>query len=181
MGFNSTIRQKVGECKLCDNGKNVSLTKGLCHTHYWQGVKMKSINKLADKEDLNDDEDVATLKKDADILFSRWLRMSAADKEGNVKCFICDSKLRWQDAQCMHYVKRGNSFLRYDNRNCKVGDKACNEYKDGNYVEYTKKMEAEHPGITQMLIEEGNLVYSFTRHELKELISELTNKINSLK
>ena len=178
---NSTIRQKVGECGLCNNGKQVPLTKGLCSNHYWLGVRMKSVNKLAEREDACDDEDVATIKKDVDLLYSRKRRLEAADLEGNVMCFICGNKIRWQDAELMHYVKRGNSFLRYDDRNCKVGDHTCNVIKDGNYAEYTKKLEAENKGITEILIEEGNLVYSFTRHELKEMVADLTEKISILK
>jgi hypothetical protein len=179
MGYNSTIRQKVGSCEVC--GKNGPLTKKLCQTHYWLSVRMKSVNKAADREERFDDDDVATLKNDLDPLYSRFRRMEAADKDGKVACYICGTRVRWQDAEIMHYVKRGNSFLRYDGRNNKVGCHTCNCIKGGNYVEYTKKLEAESPGITQILIEEGNLVYSFTRHELKQMISEYTDKISKLK
>lgn len=178
MAYNSTIRQKVGECDVC--GKRVPLTKGLCHTHYWLNVRMKSVNKLADKEDAADGDDVATLKKDLDLIFSKFLRLSSADKNGICTCYICGSEIRWQDAQVMHFVKRGHSFLRYDTRNCKVGDKACNEYKDGNLVEYAKKLETENPGITEILIEEGSSIYSFTRQELKDMIADYSSKLSLL-
>jgi hypothetical protein len=179
LAFNSTIRQKVGKCSVCP--KVGPLTKGMCHTHYWQNIKLKSVNKLADKEDRYDDEDVATLKKDLDDVFSKYIRLKMADKNGQVSCFICELKLNWKAAQCMHYIKRGNSFLRFDERNCKCGCKTCNEYKDGNMVEYAKKLEEKNPGITEILFEEGTIVYKFTRHELKELISDYTEKVRILK
>jgi hypothetical protein len=179
--YGSTIRQKTGECEVCANGKSVPLTKGLCYNHYWLNVRMKSVNKMAEKEDQFDGDDVATLKKDLDLIFSRWLRLSVADKKGMCTCYICGNQVRWQDAQAMHFVKRGHSFLRYDTRNVKVGDKVCNEYKDGNLVEYAKKLERENPGITEILIEEGNQIYSFTRQELKDMIADYSGKLDLLK
>ncbi len=179
----STIRQKTGVCEICDDGKQVSLTKKLCSNHYWQGIRMKSVIKQSSKEPI-DDEDVATLKIELDGIFSKWVRLSASDENGIVSCFICGNKVRWQDAQNMHYVKRGNSFLRYDPRNCKAGDKECNEYKNGNYLEYTKQLERNANGVTDILLEEANIVYKFTRHELKQLInhySELVSKLLVIK
>jgi hypothetical protein len=179
MSFNSTIRQKVGQCSVC--GKSGPLTKKMCHNHYWQSIKMKSVNKAADREDRFDDEDVATLKNDLDTIFSQYLRLSMADKNGQVSCYICGIRLKWQDAQNNHYIKRGNSFLRYDTRNCKVGCKTCNEIKGGNLAMFGRKLEQENPGITEILLEEGNLVYKFTRHELKQMIADYSDKLIILK
>jgi hypothetical protein len=177
---NSTIRQKFGECPLCGNGREVALTKGLCTSHYWLGVRMKSVNKVASREDQADDEDVATLKKDLDLIFSRWLRQSGADKDGICECFICGDKGHYSIMQAGHYVKRGNSFLRFDTRNVKINCKDCNEYKGGNYIQYAFKLEEQSPGITEYLVEEGNIVYKFTRQELKDLIAEYSRKLKLL-
>lgn len=177
---NSTIRTKFGECQLCSNGKEVALTKGLCPSHYWLGIRMKSVNKMAAKEDQSDDEDVATLKKDLDLIFSRWLRLNGADKDGACECFICGHKDHYSVMQAAHFVKRGNSFLRYDPRNVAINCKPCNEYKDGNLVLYAQKLEQLNPGITAILMEEGNIVYKFTRNELKDMIAEYSRKLKQL-
>lgn len=179
--YNSTIRNKIGECPMCSNGKKVPLIKGACHSHYWLGVKMKSADKMAEKEDNCDDEDVATLKKDLDLIFSRWLRYSAVEEDGLCTCFICGWRDYAQNMDAGHYIKRGNSFLRFDTRNVTVNCKTCNQYKKGNLIAYSKKLEEKSPGITEILLEESNIVYKFSRDELKQLISEYSQKLLALK
>jgi len=177
--YNSTIRQKVGYCELCPQTKGKqALTKKLCGMHYWQQVKMKSVNKFAEKEVQEDD--LQDLIKDADAVYSKWLRMSSADKSGTVSCYTCDLNMRWQASQCGHYVKRGNLFLRWDPRNTRVQGECCNIHKSGNYLEFTKRLELEQPGITSILMEEGHLVYKPTREEIRGIISDYTQKIKLL-
>src|SRR6478752_6556400 len=111
---NSTIRQKTGICQVCKDGKNKPLSKGLCFYHYNVNLKLKSANKLSQKEDDNDDESVAILKKDLDLIFSKWLRLSNADDNGICTCFICGEPLPYSEMQAGHFIKRGNSLLRFD-------------------------------------------------------------------
>jgi hypothetical protein len=175
----STIRPKMGYCELCSQSKGKQpLTKKLCSVHYWQSIKMKSVNKFAEKEEQEDD--LQDLIKDADVVYSKWLRMSGADKEGTVSCYTCDLNMRWQNAQCGHYVKRGNLFLRWDPRNTRIQGECCNIHKGGNYLEFTKRLEFEHPGITSILMEEGHLVYKPSRDEIRAVITEYTLKIRKL-
>lgn len=178
MVFNSTIRQKVGKCEVC--GKRGPLTKRLCQGCYWQSIKLKSVNKMAAK-DAPLEDDLQDLIVDADAVYSRWLRLSQADKSGNVVCFTCDSVLRWQDAQCGHYVKRGNLFLRWDRRNTEIQDAKCNVYREGHYSEFTRRLEKKSPGLPEILMEEGHLVYKPTREEIRAIISEYTQKLKNLK
>lgn len=182
MAYNSTIRTKFGECPLCNNGKEVALTKGLCQSHYWLGVRLKSANKQNERDThkIIQEEELSDLIMDADAVFSRYIRLRDANSKGYLNCYICQSPVKWQQAQCMHFVKRGNLFLRWDERNCKTGDKNCNEYKGGNYLLYVKRLEAESPGITSILMEESRLVYKPTRTEIKNIITEYTIKLKQL-
>lgn len=178
MGY-STIRVKKGACEIC--GKYGPLTKRQCQSCYWNGIRMKSVQKNAEKEDNEEDEPgVAELKKELDLIFSRWLRLEGSSEDGECQCFICGHKMHYSEAQAGHYVKRGNSFLRYDTRNVKINCKPCNEYKGGNYGLYAKKLEEQSPGITTYLLEEGNIVYKFTRWELKSMISDYSKRIKLL-
>jgi NinG protein len=174
---NSTIRLKKKKCVRCG---------GEC---YWFSRKRcKQCATIEDslarmEEEVNEDikkDGLSELIKIADDIFSKWLRLSSADKNGVVSCYTCDSSYRWQDAQCGHYMKRGNLFLRYDPRNCRVQGKCCNEYEDGNYSEYTKRLESEYPGITSILMEEAALVYKPTRDEIRGIINEYSQKFKQL-
>ena len=181
MGYNSTIRQKTGSCPLCNHDRPQPLTKGLCTNHYWQGVRMKSVDKLAAKEEMGIEPDLQDLINTADAVFSKYIRTKAADESGFIPCFICGNLFTIAESDAMHYVKRGNMFLRYDERNVKAGCKNCNQHKGGNYIEYTRQLERLSPGITEYLLTEGNLVYKYSHNELKQVITEYTLKLKQLK
>jgi len=152
----------------------------MCQNCYWVSVRLKSAEKFSDK--IIEADDLSALIEDADAIFSKWLRMNDTDKNGNISCFICEAVICWQDAQCMHYIKRSASlFLRHDPRNCKSGCDTCNCKKGGNYIEYAKKLEAASPGITEILYREGNLPFHPSREEIRAIISDYTNKVASLK
>lgn len=127
------------------------------------------------------EEGLQDLIKQADEVFSQWLRLSNADINGTVSCFTCDLNMRWQNSQCGHYIKRGNLFLRFDPRNTRVQCEGCNIHKSGNYIEFTRRLEAEKLGITEYLLEESRLVYHPTREEIKGIIKEYTHKLKLLK
>jgi ribosomal protein L37E len=173
---NSTIRLKKKICIRCGN-----------ECYWFSKKRCKQCATIEDslarmEEESNDEikkEGLSELIKIADDVFSKWLRLSNADKNGMVTCYTCDAVYRWQDSQCGHYVKRGNLFLRFDPRNCRVQGKCCNEYKDGNYPEYTKRLESEYPGITGILQEEATLVYKPTRDEIRQIINEYSRKLKA--
>lgn len=174
---NSTIKQRTGVCPLCSGNNKVPLIKGLCNNHYWLGVRMKSVEKQNNKDYADVEDGLSDLIDQADAVFSRYIRLKAANKDGILYCYICDSPVKHQQAQCMHFVKRGNLFLRWDERNCRAGDKACNEYKGGNYLLYAKRLEQEHPGITEILMEESRLVYKPTRDEIRGVINDYSKRL----
>lgn len=179
--YNSTIKQKRGICQICKDGREKPLTNKLCGYHYQLNLKLKSVNKVNRKEVEDDDESVSILKKDLDVIFSQWLRLSNADDSGFCSCFICGESLPYSEMQAGHFIKRGNSLLRFDERNVKVNCRTCNELKDGNLVEYAAKLEEERAGITEILFEEANLVYKFTRYELKQMIADYSDRLLKLK
>lgn len=178
---NSTIRQKTGNCEIC--GKYGPLTKKQCQSCYWLGVRMKSVDRQNEREaaDVIHEDDLSDLISQADAVFSRYIRLKEANKDGVICCYICQSPVKWQQAQCMHFVKRGNLFLRWDERNCKAGDKSCNEYKGGNYLLYAKRLEQDSPGITEILMEESRIVYKPTRDEIRGIIADYSRKLKLLK
>lgn len=126
-------------------------------------------------------EGLSELISEADRVFSLWLRKKNINKNGEAECFTCETWKRWQEQQCGHYIKRGNLFLRWDERNTKVQCAFCNITKMGNYREYGLRLEALHPGITEILYEEGNLVYKPTREEIRNIITDYTQRIKLLK
>lgn len=177
-GFNSTINRKKRVCVRC--GKEC----------YWFSRKRCSDcarieDNLARMEDDTErvikEEGLQDLIKEADDVFSRWIRLSNADKDGNVSCFTCGVTKHWTLQQNGHYIKRTNLFLRFDPRNCRVQCEGCNVYKYGNYAEFTKRLEAERFGITEYLQQEAVVIYKPTREEIRSIIKEYSLKIKQIK
>lgn len=170
----------MGLCPICSHGKGRQpLIAGLCHQHYWNGRRQKSAERLQERE-IMQDESIATLISDLDIIFSRYVRLKAADLYGNVTCFTCGDKMNWKRADCGHFMGRGNMFLRYDERNTRVQCTPCNRMKDGNHAEFARRLEEESPGVVEILEEEARTVYKFTREELKSMIADYSQRLKNI-
>jgi hypothetical protein len=175
---NSTITLKQKTCRSC--GKPCYwFSKQRCEQCARIEGALEKMTEQSKKE--ASEQGLTELIEIADDYFSKLVRLSNADDNGIVKCYTCDAEMRWQEAQCGHYIKRGNLFLRYDHRNCRVQCKDCNEYKDGNMAEYTSRLELEQPGITDILREEAAVVYKPARHELQGIITDCKRKLKAYK
>ena len=124
---------------------------------------------------------VSKLKKEADAVFSRYIRSSAADVYGEAHCVTCGAKKRWQDLQCGHYEKRSVNSLRYDERNCHPQCAGCNVFKGGNYPRYAQYMLQKYgPTILDELAEEAKTLTQFKPYQLEAIISLYKAKLAAL-
>jgi hypothetical protein len=171
--YNSTIKVKQKICKRCGHKKFI-FSKGRCQ-------ECARIEGAAKDDEKEHEIEFATLISDLDFIFSRYIRRKYADKEGLVKCYTCDVSLPVEMMQNGHYIPRSHMFLRFDERNCRPQCPPCNQMKHGNMAEYTKQLELEYPGITDILMEESRMVYKWSKHELQGLLSEYNRKLKQLK
>lgn len=88
MGFNSTIKQKVGECNQC--GKIAPLTKGQCTYCYWNGIRMKSVAKQQERGEVAEKirESYINFAKRDNGELQRWFE--ERHKEMTGKCSHCN-------------------------------------------------------------------------------------------
>lgn len=175
---NSTIKVKQKICVRCGLPKYI-FSKGRCVD--CARIEDTMAKMESETEESTEREGLTELVNEADRVFSLWIRQKDINKNGEAQCFTCDTWKRWQEMQCGHYVKRGNLFLRWDERNCKVQCPFCNITKMGNYREYGLRLEALHPGLTEILYTEGNLVYKPSRDEIRAIITDYSLKLKSLK
>ncbi len=170
--YNSTIKVKQKNCKRCGRQKFI-FSKGRCQ----ECAKIEGAAKDDEKEV---EIALAGLISDLDMVFSKYIRRKYADKDGMVKCYTCGTVEPVTMIENGHYIPRGHMFLSWDERNCRPQCNVCNSLKHGNIPAYTKNLEEEHPGITDILMEESRAVYKWSRDELKSLISEYTQKLKLL-
>lgn len=168
---NSTIKIKKKICKRCGELKYI-FSRGRC----------SDCARIEDHQPIDEhsDNEFPELIKECDDLFSKYIRLKYADADGIVKCFTCEIKKHWTLIQNGHYISRGNIFLRFDERNCRPQEEFCNCTKHGNIPEFTRRLEEEHPGITEILNQEAFTVYKYSRDELQKLKAEFKLKISYL-
>lgn len=179
MGYNSTIRPKQGICPMCSGTNKQLLIGGMCQRHYWDSRKMKSAQKAQEKE-LEQDEDLQTLVKDLDIIFSRYIRLNDADLYGRVKCISCPATGKWTMFDTGHFIPRAHMYTRFAENNCRPQCQHCNRNKDGNLIEFAKALELERPGSVEELYEQAKIVYHCTRDELKGMIAGYSLKLKKV-
>ena len=78
----------------------------------------------------------AGLIKKLDAAFSRSIRQQHADQSGWVSCVTCDKRMPWDESQAGHFIKRGHSATRWDERNVAPQCPRCNLYLGGAQDEF---------------------------------------------
>jgi hypothetical protein len=176
--YNSTIRVKKKRCSGCGLQAFI-FSHGLCEPC----ARVANYKKLEAKDnDAEEEESVAILKKDADLLFSRVVRLrAAAPGTGLLACYICDDIIHYSRAQLMHFEGRVDSVVRYHPKNGRPGCENCNIYLGGNLEEYAKRLDAEEKDLSEWLHAQGRQPYKFWRQELKTMIADYAREINQLK
>lgn len=124
-------------------------------------------------------EKIGQLIKRVDEVVSLYVRLSAADQNGTVRCISCDEKFFWKDVDCAHFKDRDNMATRFYLPNLAPGCKDCNRFNHYEHIEaWEKKLTPEM--ITHLnFIAHG--MQKYTRVELEEIHKEFTQKYIELK
>lgn len=119
-----------------------------------------------------------SLINDLDYVFSRIVRMTAADsKTGLAECFCCGRLTHWTLSQLSHFIKRANTITRWDFKANRNSCKYCNETLGGNLIIFAKKLNEEESGLAERLTELSREPYKWGRDELKQLLIDLRAKL----
>lgn len=119
--------------------------------------------------------------KKLDAVFSEYIRLRDSDKHGIVTCPLCWTKMRWKDAQNMHFITRACYLYRYDEMNCHAWCMRCNVFLNGNYIVYTRRMQKTY-GIETIdeMIRNKSSLFKITTPGLMEMITYYKNKVEEL-
>lgn len=77
--------------------------------------------------------------------YIRAVRDAAPDQIGFSVCYTCGKELRWQEAQCGHYIpKSAGGETMYDSRNLASQCESCNLWKKGNPIPFARNLVRDH-------------------------------------
>jgi len=106
--------------------------------------------------------DRSPLIREADRVFSLYIRQRGMNSAGNNFCFTCGIELPWRQLQCGHFVSRRFTNTRWHELNCWPQCNDCNVNKHGNLKVY-----------------EVNLIDKFGKEAIEELkvLSRVSKKV----
>jgi hypothetical protein len=113
------------------------------------GLKKNRINikpKIKKPIRIKSDSPIGRLIQKTDQVHSMLVRISAADKNGIVKCFTCNFKAFWKGSgiECGHFKSRSNMGTRYSLLGNKPQCNHCNGALNGNLKVFEENLIKEH-------------------------------------
>ena len=122
------------------------------------------------------------LEKKLDRVFSEFVRLSAADDNGVVKCFTCGNCHHWKETHCGHFIPRARKATRYSETNCHPQCVRCNIYRHGEPDIYRQRLtEMYGKEAVEKLEADARLGGNYDAYALQMLINEYTAKVKQLK
>ena len=117
------------------------------------------------------------LVKKLDTVFSKYIRISSADKSGYCTCVTCGVVKHWKEIQAGHFMSRKHYSTRWDERNVKSQCIGCNMFKQGEQYKYSLFLGKDEAEVLYLKSKE---TVKFTNYELEEMIKDYSDKLKSI-
>ena len=129
-----------------------------------------------------DPNSIPALTKKLDAIFSRYIRLAAADEYGMVKCVTCDHRARaiGDGMQAGHWIPRQYKATRWAEWNVWPQCYACNMHFGGRPQEYRDFMEGEYGDQVESMALERHGENPWDRESLKGAIQDYKAKVAAL-
>lgn len=125
---------------------------------------------------------MSKLKAKLDRVFSEYIRLRDANKDGYVKCISCGKIIHWKESDCGHYINRAEMSTRFDEKNCNGQCRFCNRFREGNMIGYTQGLMKKYgQGILDELQVKKNRTSKLSEFEYAHLIEYYKGQVKQLK
>ena len=118
------------------------------------------------------------LIKKLDTIFSEYIRLRTANKNGYVTCVTCSKTDHWRNMDCGHFISRKHISTRWHEDNCQVQCKSCNVFRYGEQYKYSLWLGAEKSEYLYKLSKETLKLFD---HDLLDMIEIYKKKVVDLK
>lgn len=124
----------------------------------------------------------STELKKTDLIFSQYVRLSNADKNGMVKCFTCDKIGFWKRdiIETGHYYSRSNYAVRFSLLNAHPQCITCNRLLHGNLEVYKINLKDKLKTLNSQLKRKTSLTIKILitlRKKYTKLVENLKNEL----
>jgi hypothetical protein len=117
------------------------------------------------------------LKKEADRLFSLWVRQSNS-VHGIVHCCTCNKPMMWRDSHCGHFMSRRSLSTRFLEKNTAPQCTYCNTFDQGKQYEFSLYLDAKYgKGTAESMLIKSKMTAKISDFEYKDMIEKLKRKL----
>ena len=125
---------------------------------------------------------ISKLKKDLDKVFSLYIRLRHASKDGIVKCFTCDKTAHYKKMHAGHFMSRKHHATRWNEDNVQVQCVKCNLFGQGEQYAFGKLLDIRiAEGKAEALQELSRTTVKYMRFEYEDMIKHYKEKVNAIK
>lgn len=107
-----------------------------------------------------------------DQVFSKYIRLLNADRDGNVECYTCGHKAFWRQSgqQNGHFKSRSAMGTRWLRLNCAVQCTACNSYRQGNLKVFAENLTRDYgEGVVEYLDQQSKKISKVSVEKVRKL------------
>jgi len=125
-----------------------------------------------------------TLVKKLDTIFSIFIRLRKANKQGIVTCYTCNKKAYWkgEGMQNGHFMSRKSYSTRWEELNCQVQCYACNVMRYGEQYKYGLELQKEYyKDLPEELLIQSKQIVKFSNIDLEEMINKYKDLVDKRK
>jgi hypothetical protein len=112
--------------------------------------------------------------KKLDAVFSQYIRLSNADKNGYCTCVTCGKKYHWKQIQAGHFMSRKHYSTRWLEDNVKTQCFSCNVMQFGLQYKFSKYL---GNNLSEELYNKSKEVVKFTTDELQDKITYYSEQV----
>mgnify|MGYP003111506746 FL=1 len=112
--------------------------------------------------------------KKLDAVFSQYIRLSNADKNGYCTCVTCGKKYFWKQIQAGHFMSRKHYSTRWLEDNVKPQCYGCNVMQQGQQYKFSKYL---GNNLAEELYNKSKEVVKFTTDELQDKITYYSEQV----
>jgi hypothetical protein len=112
--------------------------------------------------------------KKLDAVFSQYIRLSNADKNGICTCVTCGKKYHWKQIQAGHFMSRKHYSTRWLEDNVKPQCYGCNVMQQGQQYRFSKYL---GNNLSEQLYSKSKEVVKFTTDELQDKITYYSERV----
>lgn len=115
-------------------------------------------------------------------IFSIYVRLRDADKNGVCKCITCNKRLHWSNMQCGHGHGRQFWGTKYHEKNNHAQCVSCNGFKEGQKDKYKAEVDKRYgKGTWEMLELKNKGAKTLSQFEVDQLTIYYTKEVDQLK